>query len=62
MNKKSYITPATMVVQVKTCNALMQTSVNLSVNLYRDEETTDSDIQLSRRCGSVWDDVEDECY
>ena len=47
-----------MVVQVKTCNALMQTSVNL----YRDEETTDSDIQLSRRCGSVWDDVEDECY
>ncbi|MBP3788137.1 MAG: hypothetical protein J6I52_00780 [Prevotella sp.] len=58
MNKKSYITPATMVVQVKTCNALMQTSVNL----YRGEETTDSDIQLSRRCGSVWDDVEDECY
>lgn len=58
MNKKSYITPATMVVQVKTCNALMQTSVNL----YIDEETTDSDIQLSRRCGSVWDDVEDECY
>lgn len=31
-----------MVVQVKTCNALMQTSVNL----YRGEETTDSDIQL----------------
>lgn len=58
MNKKSYITPATMVVQVKTCNTLMQTSVNL----YRGEETTDSDIQLSRRCGSVWDDVEDECY
>ncbi len=58
MNKKSYITPATIVVQVKTCNALMQTSVNL----YRGEETTDSDIQLSRRCGSVWDDVEDECY
>lgn len=58
MNKKSYITPATMVVQVKTCNALMQTSVNL----YRGEETTDSDIQLSRRNGSVWDDVEDECY
>jgi hypothetical protein len=58
MNKKSYITPTTMVVLVKTRNALMQASVYF----YRDKETTGSDEQLSRRGGSVWDDVEDECY
>lgn len=58
MNKKSYITPATMVVLVKTRNALMQASVYF----YRNEETTGSVEQLSRRGGSVWDDVEDKCY
>lgn len=58
MNKKSYITPTTMVVLVKTRNALMQASVYF----YRNKETFVSDEQLSRRGGSVWDDVEDECY
>lgn len=59
MNKKSYITPTTMVELVKTRIALMQASVYF----YRDKETTDNVEQLSRRGGSVWhDEDEDEYY
>ena len=56
--KQKYAAPAVNIIYIKT-DGIMQ-SASTQMQVYKDTETDEEDIQYSRRSSCIWDEVEEE--